>query len=101
MKTAHARALSRPAGALLGAIMLAAAGCSAGGGSPPAGPPGAAPKAGPARGRPQEPGGPAPAGAVMISLRVVPASGDYCVPIFLGASLRGVPARLRATVSVR
>jgi hypothetical protein len=42
MKTAHARALSRPAGALLAAIMLAAAGCSAGGGSTPAGPPGAA-----------------------------------------------------------
>jgi len=42
MKTVHARALSRPAGALLGAIMLAAAGCSAGGGSAPAGPPAAA-----------------------------------------------------------
>jgi len=42
MRTAHARALSRPAGALLGAVMLAAAGCSAGGGSAPGGPPAAA-----------------------------------------------------------
>jgi hypothetical protein len=35
MTTAHARALSRLAGALLGAIMLLAAGCSVGGGSSP------------------------------------------------------------------
>jgi hypothetical protein len=42
MKTAHARVLSRLAGALLGAIMLLAAGCSAGGGRAPADPPGAA-----------------------------------------------------------
>jgi len=42
MRTAHARALSRPAGALLGAVMLAAAGCSAGGGSALGGPPRAA-----------------------------------------------------------
>jgi hypothetical protein len=40
MTTAHARALSRLAGALLGAITLLAAGCSAagGGGGPPASP---------------------------------------------------------------
>src|SRR5215831_11224732 len=41
-----------------------------------------------------------PRGVVMISLRVVSVSRDYCVPIFLGASLRGVPARLRALVGV-
>src|SRR5262249_3544787 len=43
---------------------------------------------------------PADAGLVMISLRVVPVSRDYCVPIFLRASLRGVLARLRAPVGV-